>query len=157
MTSLGLNSVMSSLPVENGILGSKEPQPHGRWQAVTGLQVGLTYSRGPKSRQIQWNRERQYISQANSRNSSMIELVLLLWSPLWQCNGPRWQLHSNGFALSLRSPGQGLRTFYNKQPTSQSPSPWEWEELCNSHAIVTLVYFIVFETSYRNDPESKHG
>lgn len=47
MTSLGLNSGMSSLPVESELLGSKEPQPHGRWQAVTGLQVGLTYSRGP--------------------------------------------------------------------------------------------------------------
>ena len=77
MTSLGLNSAMSSLPVENGIVGSKEPQPRGRRQAITGLQVGLTYPRAPQSRPIQWNRERQYISQANSRNNSTVQLVLL--------------------------------------------------------------------------------
>ena len=77
MTSLGLNSAMSSLPVENGILGSKEPQPRGRWQAITGLQVGLTYPRAPKIRQIQRNRERQYISQANRRNNSTVYRVLL--------------------------------------------------------------------------------
>ena len=49
--------------MENGILVREEPQPHGRWQAVTRLQVGLLHSRGPQSRQVQWIRERQCISQ----------------------------------------------------------------------------------------------